>query len=381
MTYDFSKKDTLTVKGIAIIFLICYHCFSSADRLCGYDVSLAPFSRSTAFYLFESMNICVGMFAFLSSYGLTKTIMFKNRNLELDNRTSSEFITKRTISLLSSFLIPYLLCTVPTLIFTDFNPYGTDIGFFFNFIADMFGVAGFIGSKLMIGTWWYMSFALVIIFLLPLTVRLYKKFGVFCVVPYIVVPVLLDSSFLSAGGLTNMTRWLLTIPMGIIIADLKIFERLKKASPVKNKVVSKIIKLVILTAVLVFLVIFKKTDWCEKYFFYFISSLLPVYFIYYIYEFICDIPILNTVLSFLGKHSSNIFFVHTFVRYVWFKDIAYSLGNWSIIFLFVLAVSLLISIVIMLIQWLVRWNKFLKFISDKAVKFCNKILDAEPAVS
>ncbi len=374
MTLNFSKNDTLTVKGVAIIFLIFYHCLSSVDRLCGYEVSFGLMPQKTAMFIFETMNICVGMFAFLSSYGLTKSIMLKYKTLHLDKHSTSDFLVKRTVSLLGSFLIPYLACIIPTLIFTNYNPYGTDISFVFNLIADMFGVAGIIGSKMMIGTWWYMGFALVIIFLIPLTVRLYERFGIFCAVPYLLIPVLLQPNFFSESGLENMTRWLLTIPMGVIFADLKILERLKEASPVKNKTVGKIIKFVILTVILVVLVIFRRTDWCEKYFFYVISSVLPVYFIYYLYEFVCGIPVVKTVLGFLGKHSSNIFFMHTFVRYVWLKDITYSLGNWGLIFLFVLAVSLGLSFAVMLVQWLVRWNKLTKFVSDKTAKFFDSIL-------
>ena len=381
MTLNFSKNDTLVVKGIAIIFLVFYHCLSSVDRLCGYDVSFGLMPQKTAMFIFESMNICVGMFAFLSSYGLTKSILLKYKTLDLDKYSVSDFLSKRTISLLGSFFIPYVICVVPTFLFTDYNPYGKDISFVFNLLADMLGISGIIGSQLMIGTWWYMGFALVIIFLMPLTVKLYQHFGIFCVVPFIIIPVLLNPNFFSSKALVNMTRWLLTIPMGVIFADLKIFERSKETSPTKNKILGKLIKFIVLTVVLVILVIFRRTNWCEKYFFYFISSILPVYFIYYVYEFICGIPIINMILAFLGKHSSNIFFIHTFVRYIWFKDITYSLGNWFLIFGFVLGTSLILSIAVIIVQKLVRWDKFTKFLSNKTSKLCGKLLEADPVNS
>ena len=74
MDRSFSKNDTLAAKGAAIIFLIFYHCLSSESRLMGYSVDFAPMAKEDAFLVFESMNICVGMFAFLSSFGLMKTI-------------------------------------------------------------------------------------------------------------------------------------------------------------------------------------------------------------------------------------------------------------------------------------------------------------------
>ncbi len=368
MKLEFSKHDTLVTKGIAIIFLVFYHCLSSKDRLLGYTVDFTPFKQSHAMYIFEAMNICVGMFAFLSAFGLTRNISYSYKRLDINAKETSVFLTKRTISLLGSFFLPFVICVVVSLSFTDYNPYGTGINFVFNLIADMLGISALIGSKLMIGTWWYMSFALVIIFLMPLTCHLYKKFGVFVLVPYIVLPVLLKPGFFSASGLTNMTRWLLCIPLGVIFAEGRVFEKLKELNVTKSRVLSKIIKFIILTVVLCALILFRRTGWCEKYFFYFISSVLPVVFIYFIYEFICDIPIIKTVLSFLGKHSSNIFFVHTFIRGVWLTDFTYSLGNWVLIGLFVLLGGLVISLCIEGLKALTRWNRLLKLVTDKAVK-------------
>ena len=38
-TIKFTKKNTLAVKGIAISFLLCYHCFSQTARMGGAEVS------------------------------------------------------------------------------------------------------------------------------------------------------------------------------------------------------------------------------------------------------------------------------------------------------------------------------------------------------
>ena len=364
---SFSKKDTLVTKGVAIIMLVFYHCLSSKDRLCGYEVYLGPLPRRWAFYLFESMNICVGMFAFLSAYGLTKVAMKKYGESLLKGKAAANFFMSRIISLLGSFLIPYTVCTAATFMFTSYNPYGTGFDFAFNMTADMLGIAGLLNSKMMISTWWYMSFALIIILLIPVTLALYRKFGAGCLVPYLVIPVLIQGAdFFASTGLTNMTRWLLTIPLGVIFAQGNTLERWRGFPSKGNKIVVKLIKFVILTAILVCLVYFRKTPWCQKHFYYIISSVLPVYFIYYLYEFLCPIPVVNTVFAFLGKHSSNIFFVHTFIRIVWWKDMTYSTGQWYWVFLIVFGISLAISIAITLFQKLVRWDKFIGFLSKKA---------------
>lgn len=364
---QFSKRDTLVMKGVAILFLVAYHCFSSVSRLNGYDVDFSPFSQKTAIYICESMNICVGMFAFLSSYGLTKTMKFKNENLCFTAKDEVTFVTRRILGLLGAFLMPYILCALPTLFVVGYNPYGQGVSFVFNLLSDMSGLSGFLRTPMLVGTWWYMSFAIVIILLVPITLYLYKKYGVWVLMLYVILPVCIDVNAFSADALNNMTRWLLTVPLGIIIADKNSFEYLKNYQITKYNFVSKLIKWIVLTIILYMLFRLRTSDWCKQYAYYFISSLLPVYFIYYLYEFIVDIPILNTVLVFLGKHSSNIFFMHTFIRAVWFKDFTYELKYAALIFAFMLATSLVLSFAVIGLKKLTHWDKGVKWVSDHVI--------------
>ena len=45
-TIKFTKKNTLAVKGIAISFLLCYHCFSQTARMGGAEVSFWPLPQN-----------------------------------------------------------------------------------------------------------------------------------------------------------------------------------------------------------------------------------------------------------------------------------------------------------------------------------------------
>lgn len=371
---SFSKKDTAVVKGVAICFLILYHCFSSADRLCGYDVSLI-LPQKIAMYLCESMNICVGMFAFLSAYGLTKSYVSSEKKLAGTGHMDSYFVIKRVISLVGAFILPAVLCIIATFfICPDYKPYGKGAAFFLNIITDLLGFGGLVGSKNFIGTWWYISFAIVIIALVPLTVRLCKKFGLLVFVPYLVLPALFIKGFYSSSGLTNMTRWLLCIPVGVFFAQYNILDFLKSKTITQNKVIGKIIKFIILTALLVLLVRLRTCKWVKEYAFYIISTLLPVYFVYWLYEFFTDIPIVKNAFAFLGNHSANIFYMHTFIRSVWFCDLTYSLKYDGLIFLFVLAASVAMSYIVILIEKVTRYNKALAFVSEKCAETTRKFL-------
>ena len=365
---NFNKKDTSIVKGIAILMLIGYHCFSSVKRLCGYPVDFGIIPQNIAIYIFESMNICVGMFAFLSVFGITKIF----GNVENRKKNTREFILKRLIKLLASFAIPYIICVSITLLFTDYNPYGKGMDFFFNMICDMLGLGGILGTPLMVGTWWYMSLAILIILLTPLTIRIYEEYGLYIFIPYL-IPILFNPNFYSDSSLSNMTRWLLIIPIGVVFAKENIFEKLKNKKISRNTYLNKIIKFIILTIVLVLFIKFRTTTWTQKYIFYIISSVLPVYFIYYLYEFLVDIPIFSSIMDFIGKNSANIFYVHTFIRYIWFKDFTYSLINPILILGFVFITSLIISILIEIIKKIFKYDKGMNFIIKKLTESCNKV--------
>ncbi len=378
---QFSKKDTSIIKGVAILFLLAYHCFSSLERLNGSDISFYPLPQKTAFYIFDAMNICVGMFSFLSAYGLTKTVKFKNPDLELNVKESTKFVTKRTISLLGAFFIPYVLCTAATFIFVGYNPYGEGIKKVINIIIDMLGLAGLLHTPMLIGTWWYMSFALAIIFLIPFTISLYKRFGILAVMPYVLVPIIFNYRFNSSEILTNMTRWLLTIPLGVIFADCDLLVKFKSSQFTKNKGISKLLKFVTYTAVLLILVHLRQHDWCKEKFFYFISNALPVFTVYYVYEFITDIPILNGILDFLGKHSSNMFFMHTFIRAVWFPNFTYSFKYAVLTYLFMLVFSLALSFAVEGIKKIIKWDKAVKKLTDVILKRQDRLYFNDTAIS
>ena len=59
-----------------------------------------------------------------------------------------------------------------------------------------------------------------------------------------------------------------------------------------------------------------------------------------------DYKWLRMAMESLGKHSMNIFLIHTFVYYFWFTDIMYFTKSPFIIFLTLLFTSILLSVLI-----------------------------------
>ena len=68
---QFSKKDTNIVKGVAIIAMLFHHCYTTNIKFKAHGVLFAPFSKSTVVTLSLWAKVCVGIFVFLSAYGIT----------------------------------------------------------------------------------------------------------------------------------------------------------------------------------------------------------------------------------------------------------------------------------------------------------------------
>ena len=149
----------------------------------------------------------------------------------------------------------------------------------------------------------------------------------------------------------------------------------------KNKYVGKVLKLFVLTALLLFLLWLRRNDYVEKRFYYFISSIVPIFMVYYIYEYVTDMPVLNAVLEFFGKHSSNIFYMHTFIRGVWFPDFTYSLGHAAVTFLFMAAGSLVLSFAVEGLKKLIKWDAAVKRFIEFVLKRQQKLFFENNAVS
>lgn len=362
----FSVKDTTRVKGVAILFLYAYHCFSQTKRMAGYPVSFYPFSQEVIMYICDAMNICVGMFTFLSVYGLTISCKKINASLEISKKQYAESMIKRYIKLMMNFWVIFLIFEILHPFFSNEYEYGiSKIDIVSNFLTDMFGFTYILSTPRLCGAWWYMGLAVFIICIMPFCLNLYRKYGISILILFVFIPL----CFIAEA--THMTRWLLTIPFGIICADCGVLERLKATvifSKIKNKQLNKIFKFILLTVVFIVFIklresVFGRADGPR----YLIDGTFSVFAVYYVYEFFVDMPYVGEVLEFLGKHSLNMFLTHTFIRWVWFREFTYSLKYAIVIYGFLLVTTILISVAIEALKKVIKYSKFIKFVQNKVL--------------
>ena len=332
----FDKNDTLAVKGLAILFMIQHHGFLSPDRFEGMTVNFSPFSQLDIVTISNFLKICVGMYVFLSGYGLTISLKKYGNDGTLSGRQYKDYLYRRLWKLMTGFWVIYLL----GFIFSIFINSRVETVYFskdittgiYSIFTDFTGLAYLFNTPTLNGTWWYMTLAIFIILVLPFI-----------------------ANFFAAV-------------LGVVFAQYDVLAKAKGFMITKNKYISKAIKFVVLTALLIGLyymrVMLHKKGYSSNAY-ELTDNIIPVYIVYYCYEFIVGIPGLRQVLCFLGTHSMNIFLLHTFIRQYFLREFVYSVRHFALVTLVVLVLSLAISVVIELIKKYSGFNKFVGFVDKK----------------
>ncbi len=372
----FSKTDTLAIKGIAILLLLNHHNFLSADRFDNYNVSFFPFSEQSVVSFSVAGKICVSIFAFLSAYGLTLSLKKYGGETTLRAGQYRDYLAPRLIKLMWGFWFAFVFCAVACAFISPqhFSVYSTSAGKygimrgFTNAVIDFFGLAFLFDSPTLNGTWWYMTLAIFIVIIVPLMAACCKKFGTLAAVLItLFVPrlIVLGTDF-SVGGQSNVLRYMFVVLLGVLFAQNDILALLKEFSVTKNRVLNKVIKFVVATAILaLFYVLRGACDPISGYTYELRDGIIPVFVLYYCYEFIIDIPVIRQVLLFIGKYSMDIFLTHSFIRNYLFADFTYSFKNWLLIDLVLLLDSLAVAIAMHFIKKFTRYDRLLSVVLKK----------------
>lgn len=358
----FQKEDAVALKGIAILVMMLHHCFRAASLYAGHAISFFPFPETAVVHAAQIAKICVSLFAFVSGYGL-----FLNYRSKRASVTSSRWIAKRYVSTMSGFWFIWIISAIVCQIInhrtsTVFLKEGGFRGLFYGAI-DFCGLAKLFGTPTLNGTWWYMSAAVTFIVLVPLVFRLRNHMAELLIGCILLLRVLTGKNGDGVyTGNNSIYVFLTPFLLGSICANGALFDRW--AAIGKGVWWKKAIKIVAELAVLLLLFILYRKLPIKK-FWEFHYGLVPFVLILFCVEFIVPIPGLKQVLRFLGKHSYNIFLVHTFIRGYYLGDVTYSMKHFALVILFVLGSSLVISIVIELLKKAVRYDRLTKLVCSR----------------
>lgn len=368
----FTKEHTMQMKGIAIIILLFHHCFLNAQRWATvpyeklattkgwgyYPISFTPFSSHTIQYLASFSKICVAMFVFMTGYG-----MWVSYESQKKKTTMSNYIKKRMVTLMTGFLIIFVvteILAIPTGRFIEV--YGHDFRSVVYMIIDALGLAKLLGTPLFCLTWWYMSLAIVLIMIFPFVHSIMGKYQWIVVVASIIVP-----RACGFGQSTDLFRYLLAYTLGMYFAQHDLLVRIKEKFMEQN-VAGKLLSLIVSLIGLAVIIKCRQNAWIGWKYLDFWDGFAAMYVIIISYIYILNGKWIVKGLGFLGKHSMNIFLIHSFYRDVFFHEFTYSFYYAWLDYIVLMAISLVTSIVLEWFKKLIRYEKFIEWVKRLVTK-------------
>lgn len=350
MNLIFTRKHTLLVKGVAILFMIVHHLFAFPERLNYSYISIFNIEKHIAMF----GKICVSMFLFISGFGTYHSL-----------KDNILYNLKKCINKLKRMYINYWI------IFFIFIPMGF---FLFNiefsmpeFILNFLGIKSTYNHE-----WWF--FRIYILLLLTSIIIIHKisnnKIIAFIEIfgGYILGKIL--NKFLLNIGVTDiyfiniiidLLTWSPCFYIGVYYAKFNIFNLLSE-NIAKCKLDRKIVYIAV-SLLIVFMRELIQANPLED------SIITPILIMCIINIFyntkLCD------YLIYLGKHSSNIWLVHTFFCYYYFQKFVFWPKISLLIIILVTMLSLVTSYLVNFIMNLRQIGK-VNLLQDNPRRVCEK---------
>ena len=248
MKKEFSKYNSLALKGVAILIMFFHHNFRTQKLFSSYDISFFPFSQGLIVNLSDFFKICVSIFAFITGYGLAMSL----KKIKKENITKTTI--NRVIKLIFDFMIVAIIMYIIRQIASNdvykiFFKKGNIIGGIVQIIVDLLGMNKLFGTATLDGNWWYMSFAILLIITIPVIIKCFDKYGYLKVIlAYIIIPRILHVEFVNSSYISFVSATIL----GIICAQNNLLVKWANKFPGKKKILKFILEL--LGIVLLFLI-------------------------------------------------------------------------------------------------------------------------------
>lgn len=271
---------------------------------------------------------------------------------------------KKYINLVGSFFFVYVLSFLTAVIRKEELAvlYSNGEQSWFGYgVIDALGMADFFHTPTLNVTWWYMSFAIIIICLFPILYILYDKCGM----------IVLGAAAFLPGALQMETTYygmcLLSMVLGIFTAKADLFVKVRSYK--RGNMCAKFLKAVwcLILCIFSFQLLFHSVS-ASWYF-----AIAALTWTYICYEFIAPVKFINRIFDLIGKHSMTIFLTHTFLYYYYARDFIYSAKYGVLIVLLLLACSLVIAVVAEVVKRVVQYPKLISFLQDKAVRLYRTI--------
>lgn len=343
MQKTFTKEHSLAAKGLAILLLLNYHLFENEQLVTSMDVIYSPFSLQN-FLMFTGFgNVCVSVFVFLTSFGIATGLYAQKEpfSLPLAYRQAG----RRFAALMANFAVLYLSVNLLWGYMLDYQSlYGLNKQGFLYFLTDGLGLSMFFHTPTLNNTWWYMEIAYILIFLVPLLAWVVKKLGNITLLLVCFLPFTVNIS-------SDVSRYLFVAAFGVCAAyghwpdrllNLKLHPALQWLAGVAGLAACILIRQNY--------VVYETYVWLA-------DAPIALFLVFLGAALIGSVPVLGKAVRFIGKHSMNIYLVHTFFYMIFWRKYIYHFRYAGITFLLLLGCSLLYSVILELIKRVTGFKK------------------------
>ncbi|MBQ7776957.1 MAG: acyltransferase family protein [Lachnospiraceae bacterium] len=344
MQKHFFKENSTIAKGVAILFMLIYHLFQSEFLVPLMNVDHRPFSAEGFDTLADFGKICVAIFIFITSFGIS-TGLFAQENISAKEAYSQA--AKRFFSLMGNFFLLYVCVNLLWWYKLDYAAvYGVGKQGLLHLLLDSVGLSNFMGTPLLNVTWWYMEIAYLLILIVPLMALGMKKIGYPFVLLCLALPFTIEIN-------PDIAHYYLTIVLGVCFAYGKWFDKLMSAR------IPAILHWIVGCAGFVGCILVRENKVVFENYLYIADAFIAVFLVYFAGILLASVPVLKTLLHFIGKHSMNIYLVHTFFYLILWQDFIYSFHYAGLILLVLLALCLLFSVLLELLKSLLikAWRR------------------------
>lgn len=349
----FGKEETKAIKGVAILLMLAHHLFAFAERIPGgveYNQTVM-FNESTSLLLQIGWfgKICVSIFMFLGGYGMYMTVKRNKRKLH-------EMIYNLYIKYWRVFIV---FVPIGFLFFANQPDYCEETVMchvFSNFDVGELVRNFFCGDYTYNREWWFMRAYLCASFLGYLYMLCTQKIQSFWKELYIVILITISVQNLwpAIGNIAVLgtlrenvfyynvfmiDAHCASFFMGIVFAKYDAISKLNEILRQRTHHLH-----VLISALGIIAVFYIRATWD-------LEILLVPCFILFLTDLINMIPLLKQCFQFLGKHSSNMWLIHSFYCYYFYgvvKIVCSSNNPWIVMFNLTL-ISLVSSVVL---EWM-----------------------------
>lgn len=326
MDTSFNIRDTNFSKGIAMCLMILHHLFWNISAM-GVNI----YWQDTFQKIGILGKVCVPIFLILSGYGLSKSTKDGYKIVDFYKKHLSKLYLNYWFAITISFIVGYVFFRNKA-----FNLLGENaiLNIFINYTGFQY-INGYMGFN---SSWWFITVIIILYLLFPLIRFMIRNTKVIFLL--FSFPLLFPSA--SSFEIYNI-KWLafnfFPFILGVYLAETNFFEKIKEL----NTSQVRIYNFLMVVGVYMFFIPLRLA-YGMSFEGYALDNLFAFLIILFNFLYLGKIKYLNSLIILIGKYSMDMFLIHGFIVTLYTAEFTYSLKNPLIMFLYVLILSLIVSI-------------------------------------